>query len=711
MKITAQKITNTDFSELQPEATDQTQAEGVDTSDLQAAIAEIEQFEQENAEWLSEENLGEMDRIKTMLIAEKAAIENYGKYGPGGPGGPGGVDPTLWEMPQELDPYWNGVNPDQIVLFDEDASRLDEDPAWYGEYMGTVQVLNSGDPANPTNVGFQMTEDMVGIWGESRGSDIVVTVEYTDGRRESWMVEGGSVRNEPMIISAIGLEGAVMDFSRVFRQNGDLYLHGSDGADEIRGSQSGCGIIAYAGDDMIWGGAGDDRIYGDEHYLYAGQFDPSYGGADTVYGGAGNDILYGGGGIDTSYASDAGESVNEFDTDPVNDLTTTPPDPASWFDSDVWEYNFDESQDGMLTFRNQSPDGFGGDININMDGMPGYDMAFGDMDADGALVITFVGDEGNFKVKFEDFFSDQFGANNPMDRIVKLNLYGTSGNDILNFDKVEVSSQVINLLGGSGEDIILGTHNKLLMDGLNADKLDKSQKNGAGVLAGHVNEGIFAADDENQYGKDADGKVDLAQWNGYKATAEDGQIVITEDDDASTSSGEVLCLKAPEGYTHGYITQDTATGDILVIMVKPQASGDAKTIVMRIDGGLGLGYNEILVKNEITTIVGDGEVEQASMGAPFTLTAISLDPNDYIIEGGAGKDLIFAPEGTKVLGDDNEEIVWEEEASTLPTPPPAAPTQESDPAAPPSVDDSSGSDDSGADGSSGEGGDNSGQPA
>jgi Ca2+-binding RTX toxin-like protein len=700
MKITAQKIKTTDFSDLQPEATGQAQADnGVDTSDLAAAIAEIEQFEQENSEWLSEENLSEMDRIKTMLVAEKAAIENFGPYGSGGAGA-GGVDPTLWEMPQALDAYWNGVNPDQILQSDDDASRLDEDPAWYGDYMGTVQVLNSGDPANPTNVGFQMTEDMVGIWGESRGSDIVVTVEYTDGRRESWVVEGGSVRAEPMIVSGIGLEGVVMDFSRVFRQNGDLYLHGSDGDDEIKGSQSGCGIIAYAGDDMIWGGAGDDRIYGDEHYLYAGQFDPSYGGADTVYGGAGNDILYGGGGIDTNYSSDAGESINEFDTDPINDLTTTPPDPASWSSSDVWEYNFDESQDGTLIFRNQSTEGFGGDININMDGMPGYDMAFGDMDADGALVITFVGEEGSFKVKYEDFFSDQFGADNPMDRIVKLNLYGTSGNDIINFDKIQVTSQVINLLGGAGEDIILGTHNKLLMDGLKPDSLDRSQKNGAGVLAGHVNEGIFAADDENQYGKDSDGKVDLAQWNGYKATAEDGQISISDDGNAETTAGEVLCLKAPDGYTHGYITQDPSTGDTIVIMVKPQASGDAKTIVVRIDESLGLGYNDILVKNEVTTIVGDGDVEQSSMGAPFTLTAISLDPNDYVIEGGAGKDLIFAPEGTKVVGDDNEEVVWEEEFNTLPTPPPSAPTQDTDPIAPvedsgsesDSIDDSGGDD-------------------
>jgi len=671
MKINTH-IKGMDTSDLIPQDPEETGESKNDElkAEVDGALAELQEFKEQNAEWLSEENLMEMERLEATLEAESAALDAYGEGYYGAPGAVGGVDPTLWELPQDLTPGWNGVPDDHIGIFQEDADRLAEDPAWYGEYMGTVQIPNSGDPMAPTNIGYQMSGNEVACYLESRGRDLVLTVETTDGNY-SWFIEEGSVRPEPLIISALGLDGVVIDCHRAFRQQGELYIHGSEGHDEIHGAQSGTGIVAYSGDDMIYGGAGNDVIYGDEHYQMSGQFDLSYGGHDTISGGAGNDIMYGGAGIDTQFASDSKESVNEFEN-VENDLVMDPPDPDMWFSSDVWELAEDESEDGMLVFRNESPDGFGGDIDIFLEQMEGYNMAFGEMDADGSLIINIVGDEGTFKVKLEDFFNEQFGAENPIDRIVRLNMHGTDGSEIMSFDKVEVTSQVINISGGAGDDIILGAQNKLLKDGIDLEKVTQSQKNGAGVLQGHVNGGIFAADEEHQYNEDGD----LTKWCGYQATVDSGQIVITEDDDPTTETEGILCLKAPDGYIHGYITSDAA-GNSYIIMVKPTSSGDAKTLVVKVDASLGLGYNEILVKNEITLQVGEGNVDSKDLGAPFTLTAISLEEYDYVIDGGAGEDLIFAPEGTKVL-DDSGEVVWEEVDNGM-SPPPTAPGNDTEP--------------------------------
>lgn len=670
MKINTH-IKGMDTAGLQPQDAPETKNDELKT-EVDGALAELEEFKGENAEWLSEENMMEMERLEVTLKAQSAAL---GAYGEGGPGyqGPGGVDPTLWELPQNLAPEWNGIPEDHKGVFQADADRLAADPEWYGDYMGTMQMPNSGDPNTPTNVGFQMTDDMIAIYGESMGRDIAVTVEYADGSRATWILKDGSVRPEPLIISALGLDGVLIDFHRVFRQEGELYIHGSEGNDEIYGAQSGTGIVGYAGDDMIYGGAGKDTIYGDEYYQMSGQFDPSYGGHDTIYGGVDKDILYGGAGIDTQFASDNGESVNEFEN-VENDLTTEPPDPTDWLSSDTWELVEDESEDGVLLYRNENPEGLGGNIDIFLDQLEGDCMVFGEMGSDGSLILNIVGDEGTFKVKFEDFFNEKFGAKDPADRVVRLTIHGTEGNDIINMDKVEVTSQVINILDSSGDDIILGAHNQLLSDGVDLDKLTQSQKNGAAVLQDAVNGGIFAADEEHQYNKDGD----LKKWCGYEAKLVDGQIVITEDSDPATKTEGILCLKAPDGYEHGYITSDS-NGDIYVILVKPQSTGDAKTIVIKIDGSLGLGYNEIVVKNVLTTTAGEGNAESTSLGAPFTLTAISLDEYDYVIDGGEGNDLIFAQKGTKV-NDESNEIVWEDSAPMAP--PPAPPGSEKKPEAP-----------------------------
>jgi hypothetical protein len=658
-KINGINIKSADFSGLQPKQPDETAStESSIQQEIKAALAEIEQFREENGEFLSEANAAEMDRIETMLKAESAAIDAYGVAGPG----TGGASPAsaTWDLPDKLDPLWNGVNADSIVQIENDASKLSSDPEAYGEYQGTIEIPNSGDPTRPTLFGFQMTDDMNAAFAESRGKDIVFTVEYENGSRKSWVIKDGVTRAEPMCISAVGLShGVTIDATKLFRQNGSSVIWGTEFNDSIKGSQGADTIVGLAGDDEIYGGAGNDQIWGDEKYQYAGQFDPSYGGKDIISGGAGDDIIYGGAGTDTTFASDSGESVAE--TEAVeNDIASAPPDPSEWCNSDTWQVS--DIENDVVTFTNESENGSGGNIDISMAGMPGYTMAFGEATSDGSLLVTFVGDGGSFKAKFEDFFADYMpDSKNAADCIVSLTINGSDANDIMNFDAVETTSQVINLLGGAGDDIVLGAHNKLVKDGLSSDpeKLIQSKKNGNAALNTYLNGGIFTEDAEHQYDDDAD----LTKWCGFEASVNgDKQIEITGDDSYEGERAEVLTLKAPEGYDHGYITNDE-DGNTYVILVKPSASGSAETIVIKIDKELGLGYNEILVQNQGTEKVGDGNADTVTPTAAFILTAISLDAGSYLTSGGDGNDLVFVDEGANVEGS-AEEIVWQQVESS-----------------------------------------------
>ncbi len=631
-------------------------------AEIQAALEEIEQFKLENAEWLSEEQLVQMDRIFVTLKAQAAAIEAGGVLG--GPGMSGAVDEegNLLNQPQELQPEFNGIPDDCIDSGDAYGQGLiADDPARYGDFGGTVSIPNSGDVTSPTKVAFQMTDDMVAIYGESRGRDIIITVEYEDGSRKSWVIKEGTVRPEPIVISALGLShGVKMDFSHVMRvstgeypgypygSRSGFYIHGTEYDDEIIATQSDDAIVAYAGNDTIDGMAGNDSIWGDEYYQMSGQFDMGYGGNDTIKGGTGDDIIYGGGGLDTSFKSDKKESVSETEGW-ENDIAEDMPPPGSWFGSPSgdWEVQPD-MEDGMAIIENTT--GNAGVLEIDMPN--GYDMAYAEKDADGNLIITFVGDEGTFKVKIEDFFNEQWND----DGVVKLIFNGSSENEIIDFSRVPVTSQAIKILGGNGDDIILGAESALLADGVDIENMLESQKNSDNELQGYVDEGIFAVP-ESEY------EDDMTTANGYQADVQDGQIVITDDGDPNTDPADKLNIKAPDGYDHGYITTDAA-GNIYVILVKQTESGKAETIVIKIDKDLcgpgGLTYSDISIKHAIV------DDDEETFGSPLALIPVSCDYDDYLIDGGAGNDLAFFQKGANVK-DVEDEVEIEPEPYIEPT--------------------------------------------
>lgn len=609
---------------------------------IQEALAEIEQFKLENSEWLTEEQLAQMNRIEVTLKAEYAAIQGGGL---GGYGAPGAVDAegNLLTKPEELAPEWNGIPSDYIDGSDPYGQDLiNDDPAEYGDFAGTITIPNSGDPNAPTQIAFQMTDDMIELYGESRGRDIIITVVYEDGSRKSWVIKEGTVRPEPIVFSALGLtHGVKMDLSRVIRvSTGDyacnsqyahrIYMHGTEYNDELIGTQSAVGdsIVGYAGDDTIDGMSGDDQIWGDECYPMSGDQTMEYGGNDTIKGGTGSDTIYGGGGIDTSFKSDKGEAV--FETEGVeNDVadTTTIPDPDDWFYSsgspeNDWVVD-EEIEDGMVVIYNQT--GNAGELNIDMP--QGYNMAYAEQDADGNLIITFIGDGGTFKVMIEDFFG-KFD-----DDVVRLHFFGGNDNDIIDFSRVELTSQAISIEDAyNSDDIILGAKNAILSDGVDLENLFDSQKNSDSELQNYVDEGVFATDESNYV------EGDSTTADGYHSEVDEvnNQIHITDDGDPDNNAGK-LNIKAPDGYDHGYITMHG--GDMYLILVKRTESGKAKTIVFRIDGSLGLSFSDISIKHAIA------EGDEMTFGSVLPIYAISDDIDDYLIDAGAGNDIVFTQKG------------------------------------------------------------------
>lgn len=653
---------------------------------LEEACAELEGVDDK---YLTDEQYHEKQRLMATLKAEAAAIDAAGINGGNGADEAAAGD---WYL-GELDPYWNGV-PDAFRSndkFAEDAEIGVENPEYYGDYVETIQIPDSGNSAAPNSIAFQMTDDMTAVYAETHGRDLVLIVEYADGdstTRQYYVIKEGAVRPDPIAISAAGLShGVTIDCRKVFRidesggldpayKNQKMYIIGSDGKDSLYGSQSRDLIVGNAGDDVIDAGAGNDMVFGDEGHnvktYQPGMFDPAKGGNDTIRGGAGTDTIYGGGGADTTYVSDKGEGIYEAkENTPIEDTLSEPPVvDEEWLTTDGWD-PIEGEEDGTIILRNNGTgDPVGGSIDLTIP--PGYTMAFAEASSDGALVITFVGeDEQNnptsFKVKIEDFFGSAFGGSQNPDGVVRLNFMGNEENNIIDFSQIAektLTSQVINISDESGgDDIILGPKSDLLSQGVDLENFLTSQGNGDGKLDSYVQDGVFVTSSG-----EPDTDSNKSTYNGYQATAADNQIVISKDDTPGVGEpAGTLKLVVPTGYTKGYITKDEL-GNLYVVCVKPDAAGGKpKTIVFKIDeaivadspDGAGLSWNDIYVCERGTGSNKDGQNSEYT-NVDIEIVPISNpedQPYDYMIDGGDGDDLVIAQKGYRTAGNDDGEVV------------------------------------------------------
>ena len=618
-------------------------------SQIDEALEALDQIDDGD---LTDEYFQEKKRLTAMLKAEKAMLES-GDYVNGASGTTTAED----VIPQDLEAGWNCIPPEGFSENASDRAVINGDKSRYGEYAGTVEIPNSGSSTDPNTVGFQMTDDMKAVYAETRGRDIILIVEYTNGKRESWVVKEGTVRPEPIIISAFGLShGVTIDCSKVYRVSDGtssstsavshmMFIQGSEHDDTLIGSQSKDLIVGWAGDDTIDAMAGDDIVFGDEQYRVdeyrSGSFDASYGGNDTIRGGAGDDILYGQGGLDTSASSDVGETVAEFERAPLDDTLAEPPDADDFIDATGWDA---EEEDGTIVLTNSSEEGVGGEIDIDMP--EGYTMAHAEADADGSLVITFIGEdeEGNtvsFKVKIADFFTFAEGSQNP-ESVIRLNMHGGEGDDIIDFSRISgsagLTTQVINITDTEGgANILLGAKSALLSEGLDLGDLTESQGVSDSALEGIVDDGVFAGLEEDES-------------NGYTADVVNGAIEITKD---GSEADPTVTIAAPEGYDRGYITEDNDY--YYVILAKTGADGKADTIVYRIEkemmtsDGTALGWEDIIVKRSTDDDIGDSFISLVPV------TNASSNDSDFAMSGGDDNDdLVFAQAGTRTEDDESE---------------------------------------------------------
>ncbi len=669
-------------------------------ADLQAAIAEIEDYLDHYEEILSEEQLFEAQRISMMLKAESSAIAAYGMGGSGGGAGSVDGDASSWvDLPQNLNDGWedNGVPADNINQYADEPQLDNWDDDRYGEYAGTVEISNSGNPNDPTSIGFQMYDseehgEMQSLTGESRGRDIIITVTFEDGHRESWVVREATVRPEPIIISALGLNHKVsIDMSHCLRVSdgsytgydygtrSGFYIYGTEYDDILRGSMADDGIVGLAGNDEIYGMAGNDTLYGDEAYAYAGQQNEEYGGRDRVIGGAGSDTIFGGGKIDEYSAADLNDAsgvINECETK-INDETSTQDLEeirnilnGGSSETDTMGNGWRASVEGGEVVIKNIGDGSGGEIEINMNYLPdGYNMCYGERNADGSLSLTFVGfdEEGNsisFTMRIENFFGS-FGDNDdPDSALVHLHIVGTDEDDIIDMSQVQVdASQTISFDLGEGVDIGLGARNKLMAEGIDIDDLvnGRSQGNSSGTANHYISDGVFAYDDEETMngvmGYEDENGDDHAGSLTTTANA-DGSITIDGNGTADNPLPETLNIRVPEEYTHGYMANG-GDGYYYLILVAP--GNPAKTMVIKIDKGLyddaGWSLGDVMLFREMAAEEGDGfDFIQEKVDIEY----ISIDFDDYELSGGENDgeyDLIFTQSSKRVAEEAEDDVI------------------------------------------------------
>jgi Ca2+-binding RTX toxin-like protein len=634
---------------------------------LEEALRELEQFKSENAVWLSEENLREMDRIEVMMKAEIATIDGGGVSGVAG--GAAGYS-TEWYAPANLQPGWNvdGNGTLQITTNDADAALIED-----GSYAGTVG-FESG------TIAYSLQDDSaVGIEVKNIGKDLAFTISYDDNgdgvvdRKETYLVKNGAIDPARFIIDASQMSHAVtIDCSGALRisdgsrnipygvVNGFNIL-GGNGDDTIIGSQGVDGILGGAGNDFIDGMAGNDVIYGDDYYNGQGQYAQNVNGLpagnDTIRGGTGADTIYGGAGLDDFYSSDNTTAVKpdvlvDMGGNKIDD-TSSAPNPDEWLATDEnWEWEV--SENGEVVLKHVGDEG--GQIDIEMP--EGYTMAFAERDQEGrALVITFVGydEDGNpssFTLRIEGFFDDTSNMD-PQSSVITLNLFGSDEGDIIDFSRITtndlpLTSQNINIYGEGGNDFIIGVDSALARDGVNAGNWQESTVS-EGTLNEYNDEGIFVNDDND----------------GYTSTVEDGMIVVREDDDPETEKGETVTICAPEGYDHGYITVGP-DGYTYVILVNDE--GDRIVIKFEDENFTGdnEGYRYINVwdrKPESPTT----EDEVGDKADDIPLIPISFDnivdmdgdgaADMNVIDGGEGSDVLFGTKGSDFRSDEEDFVV------------------------------------------------------
>lgn len=261
-------------------------------------------------------------------------------------------------------------------------------------------------------------------------------------------------------------------------------LDGGAGNDRIYGD---------VGNDVITGGTGDDRLFGDrqsnENEINQGNapfvaLDGSFDGNDTIFGGSGSDTIFGGGGNDTINGGTEDDLI--WGDGPLN---------GAYHGKDIIEGGSGNDQiigggnDDLIT-GGDGEDQLWGDSTIYNDGTRpvaeqyhGADEIHGGSDIDhiygGGSNDTLFGDEGddflygdgnNIDAAFhgDDYLDGGAGNDQLLGYGGDDTLIGGEGNDLLGGDNIELALADHGndrLFGGKGEDTLFGFGGNDYLDG------------------------------------------------------------------------------------------------------------------------------------------------------------------------------------------------------------------------------------------------------
>jgi len=372
----------------------------------------------------------------------------------------------------------------------------------------------------------------------------------------------------------VTLGGSAVDgFGAQDTLSGVENLIGSEYADTLTGDSGANILIGGAGDDRLMGGAGDD----------------------ILEGGAGNDIIMGGEGSDwASYANDTagvevfltGPAVDGFDgSDTLTDIENLQ---GSAYD----DFLFGNRQVNVIS------GGAGDDVLM---GGRGNDTLAG---GDGSDTVTYEYDPGAVFVTLGVSATDGYGDSDSLTEIE--NLVGSVGNDILTGD------ENVNMIDGdAGDDTIYGGGgDDLLAGGLGNDTL--SGEAGNDLLEGGAGNDVLSGGDGNDGASYAD--VEVAEDDANPTLGVSVNLALTTAQDTVRAGSDTL---AGIENLIGSIYNDTLAGD----------SG-ANILV----GGTG---NDILRGNEgDDCLFGGSGTDSLDGGAGADTASYSGDPDGVDVELG-----------------------------------------------------------------------------
>ncbi len=237
--------------------------------------------------------------------------------------------------------------------------------------------------------------------------------------------------NDPTGSAASGIAYATA--LTVYGGDGSDVIYTGAGHDRLVGDQFAAGV----GADMLAGGLGNDLIWGD----LEGLPDAAAGGRDTLYGGGGNDTLFGGGNIDTLYGGSGADTLYGGAGD---DFVFDDNHAALFFGGDGSDYF-------LLGYRDPTQ-ATGASSTGGNDGGDGDDRVFVWV-ADGQLqydsISVSMGDGNDL------FISADVVGGNGIDRIA-----GEMGDDVISSwggnDTIDGGRGDDALWGGAGGDTIFG---------------------------------------------------------------------------------------------------------------------------------------------------------------------------------------------------------------------------------------------------------------